>query len=95
MRSGLLHLRKRPEVQFTHFDFGAELFGDLPSEIEIFEPMIVSELDEPRWSVVSFARQEADGLTHRQANELLALLVSHNIRGLCILTDEAASRIKS
>ena len=94
MRSGLTHLRNRPQVPFTYFDLGAELFGDLSDEIEMFEPVTTSELDEPCWSVVSFSRQEADGLTHRQADELLTILETYKVRGLCIVTDEAAKRIK-
>lgn len=94
MRSGLAHLRKKPPVEFAYFDLGAELFGEMLDETEIFEPISTSELDEACWSVVSFSRQEADGLTHRQAAELMVILESYKVRGLCIVTDEAAKRIK-
>ena len=53
-----------------------------------------SELASPRWSVVSFDRCEYAGLTYEQATEKLAELDKQKIPGLCILTDEAASRMK-
>lgn len=53
-----------------------------------------SELDEPVWSVISFERCEASGLTHAQAVEKLVELECQNIAGLCIVTDDAAARIR-
>ena len=55
---------------------------------------VASELDEPRWSVVSFDRREAFGLTYRQAVTRLNELDSQRTAGLCIVSDEAAARIK-
>lgn len=52
-----------------------------------------SELDMPVWSVVSFDRCEASGLTYAEARQKLADLESQKISGLCIVTDEAASRV--
>jgi hypothetical protein len=52
-----------------------------------------SELDMPIWSVVSFERCEASGLTYSQAAKKLAELESENVPGLCIITDDAASRV--
>lgn len=52
-----------------------------------------SELDEPRWSVVSFYKHEAGGLTYPAAMKVLANLDSDEVAGLCIVTDEAAARI--
>lgn len=54
-----------------------------------------NELDEPRWSVVSFERCAASGLNYRQAAEKLAQLNRKKVSGLCIVTDEAARRIIS
>lgn len=94
MRSGLEHLRKRiepaPEENFT--DFRLSLEPDLSWPDPVIESK--SELDEPRWSLVSFDQIEAGGLTYRQASELMTLLDSHGIAGLCVITDEAAARMK-
>jgi hypothetical protein len=56
------------------------------------EPEKRSELDEPRWSVVSFDKREAGGLTYRQATELMSFLEGRRVNGLCIVTDESANR---
>jgi hypothetical protein len=52
-----------------------------------------SELDEPIWSVVSFDRCEASGLTYAAAAQKMAELDARKVSGLCVVTDEAASRI--
>ena len=52
-----------------------------------------SELESPIWSVISFEQCEASGLTYQQAIAKLAELEAHNISGLCIVTNEAASRV--
>lgn len=51
------------------------------------------ELDEPSWSVVSFDKCEANGLTYAQAAVLMAELDFHGVAGLCIVTDEAAANV--
>jgi len=52
-----------------------------------------SELDERMWSVVSFERCEAAGLTYNEAVKKLAELQERHVNGLCIVTDEAAERV--
>lgn len=52
-----------------------------------------NELLQPRWSVVSFDRCEAAGLTYEAAIAKLEELDSAKATGLCIVTDEAAGRI--
>jgi hypothetical protein len=52
-----------------------------------------SELLEPRWSIVSFDRREAVGLTYAEAVKKMAELEGHDIPGLCIVTDETGSRL--
>jgi hypothetical protein len=52
-----------------------------------------SDLDLPIWSVVAFDRCEASGLTFAEASKKLAELETQKIAGLCLITDEAASRI--
>ena len=52
-----------------------------------------SELDLPQWSVVSFDACEAAGLTYHDAAKLMAEKDAAGVYGLCIITDEAASRV--
>ena len=52
-----------------------------------------SELNEPRWSVVTFEICAASGLTYDEAAEELKKLRAKKISGLCIVTDEAAKRV--
>ena len=52
-----------------------------------------SELDQPRWSVVSFDTCEASGLTYPAAVKVLAEKEAAGVYGLCIVTDEAAGRV--
>ena len=54
---------------------------------------ISHELREHFWSVVSFDKSEANGLTYTEAEQKLAELAAHKVSGLCIITDEAAARI--
>lgn len=52
-----------------------------------------SELLSERWSVISFEKCEASGLTYAEAMRRMAELDNQRIAGLCIVTDEAAARI--
>ena len=52
-----------------------------------------SELLSALWSVVSFDKPEASGLTYTEAVRRMAELDAQRIAGLCIVTDEAAARI--
>lgn len=52
-----------------------------------------NELLEGRWSVVSFDKREAGGLTYPQAEDKMAELLANNVYGLCIITDEAAEKV--
>jgi len=52
-----------------------------------------SELQAPVWSVISFDRREAGGLTYAEAERQLAELETQKVSGLCIVTDEVAARI--
>jgi len=54
-----------------------------------------SELDMPIWSVVSFDKCEFSGLTYADAIAKMAELETNKIPGLCIVTDEVASRINT
>lgn len=57
-------------------------------------PAGASELDLPQWSVVSFDTCEASGVTYADAIELLAEKEVAGVYGLCIVTDDAARRIR-
>ena len=54
-----------------------------------------SELDSPIWAVISFERVEATDLDYVSAARLLKELENKNVTGLCIVTDDAAARIKT
>ena len=51
-----------------------------------------SELNAERWSVISFDRVEATGLTYEQAARRKAELDEERLTGLCVVTDEVAAR---
>jgi len=52
----------------------------------------LNELEQPIWSVISFDRHEARGLTYDEALGKLQSLDREHVPGLCIVTDEAAGR---
>jgi hypothetical protein len=52
-----------------------------------------SELHEPCWSVISFAKIEASSLTYAQAEQKIKELEAQKVSGLCIVTDETAARM--
>ena len=55
----------------------------MPENLREAEMIDVSELSEARWSVISFERCEADGLTYEQAIEKRGELERQKIAGLC------------
>jgi len=54
---------------------------------------MTTELENSRWSVISERGREASGLTYEAARRLVHRLGAEGRHGLCIITDEAASRI--
>lgn len=56
---------------------------------------VPNELRERVWSVVSFEKCEASGLTYTEAEQKLSELETQKISGLCIVTDDVAARIKT
>ena len=54
-----------------------------------------SELLSPIWAVISFDRLEGSGLTYADAAELLERLDGEGVAGLCVVTDDVGSRVKS
>lgn len=70
-------------------DAGAQ---NVETENEISGGGSGSELNEPCWSVVSFESVAVHGLTYAEARSWLEKLQKQKVSGLCIVTDEAASR---
>lgn len=60
---------------------------------EVSEENFSIELNEARWSVVTFEKCAAKNLTYDDASQKLQELKNQNIPGLCIVTDEAAERL--
>jgi len=56
------------------------------------EKSSANELQQTIWSVISFDRYEAAGLTYVAALRKLEELENRSIAGLCIVTDQAAAR---
>ena len=56
--------------------------------------LMTSDLEVERWSVISDRGCEATALTHPEARQLVHRLGGEGRHGLCIITDEAASRMR-
>ncbi len=54
---------------------------------------MTSDLEKEKWAVLSDRGLEATGLTHEDARRLVHRLGGEGRHGLCIITDEAASRL--
>lgn len=54
-----------------------------------------SEFSERMWSVVTHESVAVGNLTYNEALDWVKKLDEQNISGLCIVTDEAAARIRS
>ena len=68
--------------------------SDMSGASEKKEPeMATSELDMPRWSVVSFDKCEGSGLTYDAAAKMMEEKEAAGVYGLCIIADEAAERM--
>jgi len=55
----------------------------------------MSGLTDNKWAVVSERGPEATSLSHEDARRLVHRLAGEGRHGLCIMTDEAASRIRA
>ncbi len=78
------------EVEREKIEEGANVNRQSENEPEMF----LSELAAMSWSVVSFDKREAGNLTYEQAEAKIQELIAQKFSGLCIITDEAAERIK-
>ena len=56
---------------------------------------MTSDLEKEKWAVLSDRGLEATGLSHEDARRLVHRLGGEGRHGLCIITDEAASRLVS
>ena len=56
---------------------------------------MTSQLESSFWSVLSDRDCEASGLNHEEARRLVHRLGGEGRHGLCIVTDEAARRLKA
>lgn len=54
-----------------------------------------SEFSKRRWSVVTYESVAVSNLTYDEAAEWVKKLDAQKISGLCIVTDEAAARIRN
>lgn len=54
-----------------------------------------SELNQPCWSVVTFKSIAVSNLTYKEARRWAKNLKKQGVSGLCVVTDEAASRVVS
>ena len=96
MKSGFLHLKNRMENERPNNYFESHSIADAGVDPETGNASPLGfdcELDEPSWSVVSFDKHEAGGLTYAQASALMKELDSRGVAGLCTVTDEAATRL--
>ena len=96
MKSGILHLNKKTEDQRRENYYVTTDAGETTIETDPGLPVAADcELDEPSWSVISFAQNEAGGLIYAKAAALLSELDARGVAGLCVVTNEAAERIRS
>ena len=56
---------------------------------------MTSELGMEKWAVISDRGCEATGLAHEDARRLVHRLAGEGRHGLCIISDEAASRLSA
>ena len=90
IKSGILHLHKKMESERRENVF--EMRPTVEANAAPASPSTPHcELDEPRWSVISFDRREGGSLTYDQAAMLMEQLNATGVSGLCIVTDQAAA----
>lgn len=94
MKPGLSHFKRQVGREGRVNFFESLTIQEVAIELEKILPTKPDcELNEPRWSIVSFDKLEADKLTYKQAADLMSVLDTHGISGLCIVTNEAAAHI--
>lgn len=87
-------MQETSAVKMTEEETSAETSEPTGEMVEeTAESEFSGELNEPRWSVVSFESIAVSGLPYDEAKKWLAKLEKQKVAGLCIVTDEAAARI--
>jgi hypothetical protein len=82
------------ETAEINVDENEEISEESVQEIEQLVPETgLSELLEPRWSVITFEGCAVCGLNYDEATTWMQKLKNQGLSGLCIVTDEAAERI--
>ncbi len=66
-----------------------------PTAEAVSDKIFLSEMNDPRWSVISFERCESTNLTYDKAVQKLQKLAAKGISGLCVVTSEAAEKNNS
>lgn len=96
MKSGISHLKKKmgSDGGDSYLSLAAAREALARDEMRLV-PAQTSDLDEPRWSLISFDRREAGGLTYVQAVHLMSELDALDVPGLCIVTDTAAGKLET
>jgi hypothetical protein len=97
MKSGRVHFKKtdkRGHEDIPGLRDAPEAEGSWPVEPRRDNVELISEIDRPAWSVVSFTRCEAHGLPYRQAADIRSQLEARGVTGLCIVTDNAGKKVK-
>ncbi len=94
MKSGAIHLDRKPDIEREFGGFESRAASEALAgfvDVDLKE----CEIESPMWAVVSFEKTEENGLTYGEASQKIAELETRRVPGLCIVTDEAAARIRS
>lgn len=83
------------EENQTEFSAETEKAEELPEAGEKLPETFLCELSEPIWSVITFEDCAVSSMTYDEARQWADRLFKQNVSGICIVTDEAASRISN
>ena len=64
-----------------------------PAVEAVSDEIFPSELNDSRWSVISFEKCEATNLTYHEAAQKAQELATNGVSGLCVVTNEAAQKV--
>lgn len=67
-------------------------FDDM--EVTDSEEILISELNQPIWAIVNFEKCEINDLSYAEAVQKLIELEKKGVFGLCLVTNDAAQRVK-
>ncbi len=66
-----------------------------PTLEAVSDKFFPSEMNDLRWSVISFEECESTNLTYDEAVQKLQKLAANDVSGLCVVTNEAAHKVKN